>query len=128
MIFSNLRHDNWLSRDNFSNQITDSWWSLSVKRNIRRFNYNYNLFVDLYLFLLHFYIFFWYRCGNILDVYICIYIYEIYKGNRPIEHSRFDSKIIRFHSSYFLYDGQNGTVLVLARAMERSTNLSIIVS
>jgi hypothetical protein len=24
MIFSNLRHDNWWSRDNFSNQITDA--------------------------------------------------------------------------------------------------------
>ena len=24
-----------------------SWWSLSVKRNIRRFHYNYSLFVDL---------------------------------------------------------------------------------
>jgi hypothetical protein len=23
------------------------WWSLSVKRNIRRFNYNYSFFVDL---------------------------------------------------------------------------------
>jgi hypothetical protein len=23
------------------------WWSLSVKRNIRRFHYNYSLFVDL---------------------------------------------------------------------------------
>jgi hypothetical protein len=24
MIFSNLRHDNWWSRDNFSNQITEA--------------------------------------------------------------------------------------------------------
>ena len=42
----------------------------SVKRNIRRFNCNYSLFVDLQLFLLHFNIFFLYRCANILDVYL----------------------------------------------------------
>jgi hypothetical protein len=58
------------------------WWSLSFKRNIRRLNYNYSLFVDLYLFLLHFIIFFWYRCANILDVYIYIYIYILIKKNR----------------------------------------------
>jgi hypothetical protein len=34
------------------------WWSLSVKRNIRQFDYNYSLFVDIQLFLLYFNIFF----------------------------------------------------------------------
>ena len=58
------------------------WWSLSVKRNIRRFNYNYSLFVDLQLFLLHFNIFFWYRCANILDVYI--YYIQIQKINQNV--------------------------------------------
>jgi hypothetical protein len=40
MIFSNLRHDNRWSRDNFSNQITDA-------DKARRFDYNYSRFVDL---------------------------------------------------------------------------------
>jgi hypothetical protein len=35
------------------------WWSLSVNRNIRQFDYNYSLFVDLLLFLLYFNIFFY---------------------------------------------------------------------
>ena len=46
MIFSNLRHDNKCSRDNFQIRL-QTLMKLVVKRNIRRFNYNYSLFVDL---------------------------------------------------------------------------------
>jgi hypothetical protein len=40
MIFSNLRHDNWWSHDNFSNQNTDAE---KACRSSYRFNYNYSL-------------------------------------------------------------------------------------
>jgi hypothetical protein len=61
MIFSNLRHDNWWSRDNFSNQL-----QTLMKLDLIIIS----LFVDL--LLLHFNIFFLNRCANILDVYIYI--------------------------------------------------------
>jgi hypothetical protein len=47
-----LRHDNWWSRDNLISRSSfrsyyRRWWSLPVKRNIRQFDFNYSLFVDL---------------------------------------------------------------------------------
>ena len=47
-----LSHDNWWSRDNLILRLSfrsdcRRWWSLSVKRNIGQFDYNYSLFVDL---------------------------------------------------------------------------------
>ena len=44
-----LSHDNWWSRDNLILRLSfrsdcRRWWSLSVKRNIRQFDYNYSLF------------------------------------------------------------------------------------
>jgi hypothetical protein len=69
MIFSNLRHDNWWLRDNFSNQITDA------DEACRSSEISVDLIIII-VFLLHFNIFFWYRCANILDViYLYIYIY-----------------------------------------------------
>ena len=65
----NLRHDSWWSCGNFSNHIIDAdeaCRSSEIFVNLIIIS----LFVDLLLFLLHFNIFFWYRCANILDVYL----------------------------------------------------------
>jgi hypothetical protein len=52
------------------------------------------------------------------------YPFGIFKlFNRAFAHSRFDPKIVRFYTSYFPYDEQNGTGL--ARVKERTMNMNI---
>ena len=61
-----LRHDNWWSRDNLILLRSDyrRWWSLSVKRNIRQFDYNYSL--------LYIYSYFCYILASFLMLLCCI--------------------------------------------------------
>ena len=70
MIHSNLRHDNWWSRDNFSNQIADA------DKACRSSEISVDLIIIIVFLLTYSYFcyiltsFFWYRCANILDVYL----------------------------------------------------------
>jgi hypothetical protein len=90
MIFSNLRNDNWWSRDTFSNQTTgaeEACRSREISVDliiIIVFLWTYSYFCYILTF------FFWHRCANMLTLYTFIYRFCLFVQNRwhliPIQH------------------------------------------